>query len=100
VSKADIRRDGEVLRISGELTFSTVTGLLGQSRPLFEQSGERVVVDLGGVERADSAGLAMLIEWMRLASARGCAIEFSHLPAQMLDIAVASDLDDILPLSR
>jgi len=99
VASADIRADGELLRVQGELTFTTVTALLGKSRPLFERAGERVVVDLAGVERADSAGLAMLVEWMRLAKARGCGIAFSHLPAQMRDIALASDLDDILPLT-
>jgi len=98
VSRADIQRDGDVLRIQGELTFATVTALLRQSKPLFDAGGERVEVDLAGVERSDSAGLAMLVEWMRLAQACGCAIAFSNLPTQMWDIAVASDLDDILPL--
>jgi len=100
VSKADIRLEGETLRVSGELTFATVTTLLAQSRPLFERLGEHIEVELGGVERADSAGLAILIEWMRLAKNRGGSIRFSRLPEQMLAIAVASELDTLLPLSR
>lgn len=100
MSKADIRLEGETLRVSGELTFATVTTLLAQSRPLFERLGEHIEVELGGVERADSAGLAILIEWMRLANTRGGSIRFSRLPEQMLAIAVASELDTLLPLSR
>jgi len=98
VSKADIRLDGKILCVSGELTFATVTGLLAQSRMLFEQAGGEIEVELGGVERADSAGLAILIEWMRQANARGASIRFSHLPEQMLAIAAASEMDSLLPL--
>jgi len=99
VSKADIRLDGKVLRVSGELTFATVTGLLTQSRPLFDQVGGEIEVELGGVERADSAGLAILVEWMRQAGTRGASIQFLHLPEQMLAIAAASEMDSILPLA-
>lgn len=99
MSSAEIRQDGELLRVEGALTFTTVTALLEKSRPLFERAGESLVVDLEGVERADSAGLAMLIEWMRLARTCGCTIAFAHLPTQMNDIALASDLVEILPLA-
>jgi len=99
VSNAEIRLDGDLLRVSGELTFTTVTALLAKSRPLFDQAGTNINVELGDVERADSAGLAMLTEWMRQAKARGASIAFFHLPEQMLAIATASELDSILPLS-
>jgi phospholipid transport system transporter-binding protein len=99
VSKADIRFDGGKLQVSGELTFATVSGLLGQSRSLFANAGEGIEVELSGVERADSAGLALLVAWMRLAASQGNRITFHHLPEQMRAIAAASDLDSLLPLS-
>jgi phospholipid transport system transporter-binding protein len=99
VSSAAIRLEGGILHVSGELTFATVTPLLRQSHPLFAQAGEHITVELGEVARADSAGLALLIEWMRQARAQGRSIHFSHLPEQLLAIANASDLDAILPLT-
>lgn len=99
MSKADIRLDGDLLRVNGELTFATVTALLAKSRPLFDQASKQITVELGEVERADSAGLAILIEWMRQAKERGATIAFSHLPDQMLAIATASELDTLLPQS-
>lgn len=99
MSKAAIQRSNGCLTISGELTFATVTALLEQSRALFSQADEAVEVDLGAVQRVDSAGLALLIEWLRLAREKGLTIRFSHLPQQMKAIAAASDLDSILPLA-
>ncbi len=99
MSKAAITRENDRFKVSGELTFATVTELLEQSRGLFAQAGESLEVELEAVERADSAGLALLIEWMRLANAQGKTIHFSSLPEQMKAIAVASDLDTILPVT-
>ena len=56
--------------------------------------------DLAGVERADSAGLALLIEWMRRARRAGRPVRFLNLPPQMLEIARAASLDRVLPLGR
>lgn len=99
MSSADIRLEEGKMQVNGELTFATVTALLGQSRALFQGAGEHIEVELSGVQRADSAGLAMLIEWMRLAASQGSSITFFHLPEQMKAIAEASDLDSILPVS-
>jgi len=90
---------GEV-GVSGELTFATVMKLHGKAVPLFEMQGGDLVVDLAAVNRADSAGLALLIEWMRWANKRGVSIAFRAIPDQLLAIATASDLDELLPLSN
>ena len=99
VSKAGIHRVEGRFKVSGELTFATVTGVLGESRELFTQAGESIEVELQEVGRVDSAGLALLIEWMREAHSQGKSIRFFDLPQQMMAIAAASDLDTILPLS-
>jgi len=99
VSKAAIQSENGRFKVSGELTFATVTGVLGQSRALFNQANEPIEIELGDVERFDSAGLALLIEWMRMASAQGKVIRFFKLPEQMMAIAAASDLESILPLA-
>jgi phospholipid transport system transporter-binding protein len=87
------------LRLSGELSFASVPELAAAGLPLESGAGS-VQVDLGAVVRADSAGLALLVGWMREAWERGVEIRFLNMPAQMLAIARVSGLDGVLPLER
>lgn len=86
-------------RVEGDLTYATVTTLRSESRNLFATAAGELEFDLGGVERADSAGLALLIDWMRSARAAGGSLRFRAMPSQMRAIAEVSDLDEVLPLA-
>ncbi len=86
-----------VMRLEGELSFATVPELW-RATP-FPPAGEGpVVLDLGGVRRADSAGLALLVEWLRAARRAGRELRLRAMPEQMRAIARVSGLDRILPL--
>ncbi|RKZ36358.1 MAG: sulfate transporter [Gammaproteobacteria bacterium] len=54
-------------------------------------------VDLSAVTRADSAGLALLLGWMRQNRRRQAGIRFRGMPPQMDAIAGISALDRVLP---
>ncbi len=88
-------------QVCGELSFVSVPGLLERSKEVFESIEEdRLLrVDLAGVPRADSAGLALLVCWVRQARRRNIRIEFCNVPEQMLKIADVSGLRSILPLT-
>ncbi|MDX9766411.1 MAG: STAS domain-containing protein [Ectothiorhodospiraceae bacterium] len=83
-------------RLAGELSFASVGSLLPDGRELL--NGGEVVLDLSGVTRADSAGVALLVEWLRQARAAGVTLRYAGLPPQMRSLIDLSDLDDILPL--
>jgi phospholipid transport system transporter-binding protein len=51
------------------------------------------------VTRADSAGLALLIEFLRTAGHAGNSVHFVNVPEQLLSIARVSGLESILSLS-
>ncbi len=85
-------------RLSGELSFQTVPGLSERSAALFADQSH-VDVDLRDVRRADSAGVALLVEWAREARQRAVEIRYLNVPGQMLAIARVSSLDQILPLA-
>ncbi len=85
--------------LSGELSFQSVPGLSGVFMPLV-QGNDQLVIRLDQVSRADSAGVAMLLEWLRLAREHGKSLQFLDIPEQMLAIVRVSGLDGILPLSR
>jgi len=84
-------------RLRGELDFASVPALARRGRELFVDGGE-VRVSLDGVERADSAGLALLVEWLREARRRQRQIRFTGVPAQMLSLARVSGVDELLAL--
>ena len=82
-------------RLSGDLTFATVAGLV--DLPDFRsQHGDIIRVDLAGVTRAESAGLALLLEWQRVAEEQGLSIAYVNMPVQMQSMAAVCGLEEIL----
>jgi phospholipid transport system transporter-binding protein len=88
----------DVILVSGELTFATVNTVLGEIQKL-ATSLPALNIDLADVTRSDSAGLALLVHWMRVARTAKKQIVFHHIPGQMLAIASASGLDELLPVA-
>ena len=84
-------------RVSGVLDATTAADVLEQSEPRFAQAQEpNIEMDLGGVGESDSAGLALLIEWMRMAKQSGKQIHFANVPAQIAALARISEVEDLL----
>ena len=86
--------DGRWL-LEGELSFASVPAVLKSSATGFKASRE-IQIDLKGVTRADSAGLALLIEWLRESERAGRVITFTNVPKQLLAIARLCGLDEVL----
>ena len=82
-------------RISGVLNASTAREVLEQSEARFEQFAG-LDIDLGGVGESDSAGLALLIEWLRLARQWQKEIRFENVPAQIEALARISEVEDLI----
>lgn len=84
--------------LRGELTFATVMGLSRSSSAQLWQDGA-VTLDLAGVTRTDSAGLALLVEWIRIARRKGKSIQFRNIPEQMMAVAQVAGIADLLPVA-
>lgn len=80
--------------LSGALTFDTVPDLYQASLGWF--TGKSLSVDFSQVSKADSAGLALMTEWLRLAREKNCRVEFLNIPAQVQEFIRVSDLQDVL----
>ena len=83
------------LAASGELDFATAAAALQAGLGLIG-TGRAMAVDLAGITSGDSAGLAVLVEWMSAARASGGSVHYEAVPAQILAIARISDLDELL----
>ncbi len=86
-SETQIVRSGAFhYQVQGAMTFATARGLLEQSKALFGRQ-EQVEVDLSGVTRADSAGLALVLEWMAEAEQRGATLQLIGMPESLQAVA-------------
>ena len=77
------------------MAFDTAEQLLRESRKLFAGC-KAIEVNLLDVEKTDSAGLALLLEWMSWARRNNTAISFAAIPDRLLAIAQTADVDELL----
>ena len=82
-------------QLSGVLNFTTVPGVWPLLARRIRQS-KRLVVSLAGVEKANSAALALLLEGLELARHSGCALEYSDMPQELLELARVSNVETII----
>jgi len=88
--------DGRWL-LSGALTFDTVPRLWLDAGPLSAgATGAMTQVDLGGVERVDSAGLALLVAWQGRVQAAGGVLRYLSVPERLRAIARISEAEALL----
>jgi phospholipid transport system transporter-binding protein len=83
------------IAISGPMTFATVAELRRDGRRALRAGGDDMVFDLAGVAQADSAGLALLVDWLAWSAAHGRKLRFENLPDSMRALATISA---VLPL--
>lgn len=81
--------------LNADLTFETVTSILDESKRLFA-AHEHIDVDMSEVQQADSAGLALLLEWLSWAQNAGRRIEYRNIPAPIAAIARISEVEALL----
>lgn len=88
--------DGTLV-LTGVLTIATVTRILRESLGYFHEAvAAPGSINLSGVTSADSAGLALLIEWVRLGRKQNCHVKFVNMPVQMLPLARLFGVDHLL----
>ncbi len=85
-----------VLNVSGALTFDSVAGNYLEAKSLL--SDKTTIVDLKAVGSADSAGLALLLEWQAVATQRGAGLKFINAPHDLMRLAVLSESTGLLGL--
>jgi phospholipid transport system transporter-binding protein len=83
-----------VQSVSGPLTFYSVPNIFSASGSWF--AGGALTIDLQQVTQADSAGLALLIEWLRQARQASVPLTFTNIPPQMQVLIRVNGLQDTL----
>jgi len=96
-----IKRDGSRIVLSGPVTLASVAAVLAEGRPHFDEARRRQdegvrTVDLAGVTEMDSALLALLLEWVRIARHRERPLEIVNPPESLRTIARLYGVDGLL----
>ncbi len=95
-ARAHLVPDGEGrFKVEGELGFGTATDLLEASEGAFGNTPE-ITLDLADVTRVNSAGIALLIEWLRRARHAGRALHLVNLPEEALALARICEVEPLL----
>jgi phospholipid transport system transporter-binding protein len=100
VSRAQARFElaalgGGRFALRGVLGFATVKQILAASKRAFADYTV-LKVDLSGVTHSDSAGLALLLEWINWAKHYRREIRYFDIPPAILAIARISEVTDLL----
>jgi phospholipid transport system transporter-binding protein len=90
----DVQADHRAL-LSGELRFDTVASMLDVGDRVI-RGGHLAVIDLAAVSAGDSAGLALLIEWLSVARAVNRPLRYENIPSQLHQLARLSEVEELL----
>jgi phospholipid transport system transporter-binding protein len=92
------------LALRGSLTLDSIPSLARQAQRLFkslrraDSPPPSIAIDLGGIERGSSAGIALLLDWVDQADRAGLRLRFEHWPDSLRRIAQFSNVEALLGL--
>lgn len=82
-------------RLAGQMSFDSAEKILQASEGPFEQHTQ-LEVDMSAVTKADSAGLALLLEWITWANHTVREIRFLDIPKRLQAIAEVTEVENLL----
>jgi len=90
---------GQALVTSGEADFDVAANLAASGREWLgaQVSGSVVRFDLSGVDRASSAAISVMLEWLRCARAGGLEVESVRLSEPLARVSSLAGIDHLLP---
>ena len=78
------------------MTMATVVTLRSEGLRVFARGTGAIEVDLADVQRADSGGLALLVDWLAWARRARRALRYASLPPAVRSLARLSDVESLL----
>jgi phospholipid transport system transporter-binding protein len=85
------------LAAQGPLTFATARAARLAGLAALQGAGaQSLQIDCAGVTMADSAGLAVLLDWLAAAKLGGHSLKFTGLPQELTALARISELEPLL----
>ncbi len=82
--------------LNGELTFDTVPEIYRETIRWLSLDDRFRSVDLSNVERVDSAGLSLLLDWQSSALSRQRILQFNNPSPELVRLAALCGADTLL----
>jgi phospholipid transport system transporter-binding protein len=83
--------------LRGALTFANARRARSEGLHALRTSSSRdLEMDCAGIAHSDSAGLAVMLDWMAIMKRQGRPLCFSNLPAGLLAVARISGVEEML----
>ncbi len=96
-SRASLEIDGDKLRLTGTLDFATVVPIAEQGLRWLEDRGPGAYrLELGGVDYSNSAGVALILAWLREAQRLGGQLRLEKVPDNLASMIQLGGLDNAL----
>ena len=81
----------------GPLTFASARSARELGIEAIDAAADgALVIDCQGVTISDSAGLAVLLDWLAAARAKGRTLRFTHLPQGLAALGRISEVNELL----
>jgi len=86
--------------LSGDLTLHTVTSVISEGEQAIGKATKEWTLDLSGVGRFSSAGVALLLNWLRVCETQNKSLRLQNIPDDMQAIIDVCDLEGVfVPLT-
>lgn len=96
MNKVSVSHQNGQLKLSGKLDFQSVAELLASDQSWLNDVD--ININLTDISHSNSAGLALLLEWLKKAREKNIQIKFHNVPEQLLVIARAYGIEENLPI--
>jgi phospholipid transport system transporter-binding protein len=84
------------LGASGPLTFATARGARLAGLEVLRAGAQALQIDCAGITASDSAGLAVLLDWLAAAKLAGRKLRLLGLPEGLLALGRISEVEPLL----
>ncbi|MEP6881729.1 MAG: STAS domain-containing protein [Dokdonella sp.] len=85
-------------RVAGRIDVDNAAQVLSRGAAMF--AGQRMTVDVVGLQSADSVTLAVLLAWVERAQNSGGVLIFKGISSRLRAIAHLSDVEPLLGISQ
>lgn len=84
-------------RPAGHVDFDNLVSIREEGESAIREAGRNVTIDLSGIESGNSAVVALLMAWFRLAENSGKSIVFATPRVEIENIVELAGLTEVLP---
>lgn len=98
VNPVALRIEGETAWVEGELDFDNVVALAREGEQWLRHTApDHCQLNLSRLTRSNSAGTALLLDWLRVAASVNKQLQITQVPEMLRSLMDLGGIEDLLP---